>query len=145
MILPSATDLTVMSVPTPTFVPQTTAATSAPSRPSLGINEMLTIAFGIVASFTAVMAVMIGCMQLKRTRSPRPAGDRGVHAGDGIELGPVRGNATARSISAPPTAGRNSASSTFLVDNRMNNGYDSVRHFRVRFLLTLDESSRATM
>ncbi|EQB52957.1 hypothetical protein CGLO_07375 [Colletotrichum gloeosporioides Cg-14] len=123
MIIPTATtNLTLATVPTATFVPQATGAASASSFASLGINEILTIAFGIVASLTAVMAVMIGCMQLKRARSPRPAGDRRVNAGnvDDIELRPVRGNA--RAASAPPAPGRTSEGSTPPGSNRMKNG-----------------------
>ncbi|KAK2776200.1 hypothetical protein CKAH01_12564 [Colletotrichum kahawae] len=121
MIIPTpTTNLTLTAVPAATFVSQTTGAASAASFASLGINEILTIAFGIVASLTAVVAVMIGCMQLKRARSPRPAGDRRVNAGDDLELRPL-GNHV-RAASAPPAPGRNSEGSTPPGSNRMKNG-----------------------
>ncbi|KAH0430635.1 hypothetical protein CcaCcLH18_07670 [Colletotrichum camelliae] len=112
MIVPiTNANLTVIPVSTPTSVLPTTGTASTSSFSVLGTNEILTTAFGIVASLTAVMAVMTGCMQLKRARLPRPAGDRGVDGdGDGdIELRPLRRNV--RATSAPPAPGRNSQGS----------------------------------
>ncbi|KAE9582239.1 hypothetical protein CGMCC3_g1536 [Colletotrichum fructicola] len=120
MIIP--TNGTLAPAPTPTMILPAAKTTSVTSFSTLGVNEILTIAFGIVASLTAVMAVMIGCMQLKRARSPRPAGDRRVNIGDVNDIGlrPVRGNA--RAASAPPGPGRTSEGSTLPGSNRMRNG-----------------------
>ncbi|KAL3298203.1 hypothetical protein RB213_005624 [Colletotrichum asianum] len=114
MIIPTA-NLTIAPDPISTAVSRPTGITSASSFSSLGINEILTIAFGIVASLTAFTAVMLACMQLKLTRLPRPAGIRRTHVSNDMELRHLRRNA--RASSAPPAPGRNSIGSTLPGNN----------------------------
>ncbi|KAK6206830.1 hypothetical protein QIS74_13318 [Colletotrichum tabaci] len=85
----------------PSLAPNTTAPAGSP-QPPVGVNEILTLVFGLVASFTASIALMPVVQTFRRKWRHRPARDRQRYPDNEHEMPVATHLQRPRSNSAPP-------------------------------------------